>query len=110
MGTWDCGYAHPTARMQYTASSFAEPFTTFFRTLLCAEAHGEAVEGIFPARASFASHARDFFRAMVYAPAFRLVGRSLSSWRWLQHGNVHLYVLYIAIALIVLLVWTFGIL
>lgn len=27
--TWDCGYAAPTARMQYTASSFAQPLTDF---------------------------------------------------------------------------------
>ena len=32
--TWDCGYARPTARMQYTASSFAQPLTGLFRTFL----------------------------------------------------------------------------
>ena len=31
----------------------------------------------------------------------------LSQLRWLQHGNVQLYVLYIAVTLIVLLVWKF---
>ena len=29
----------------------------------------------------------------------------LSKVRWLQHGNVHIYVLYIALTLIALLVW-----
>ena len=33
-GTWDCGYARPTARMQYTASSFAQPLTNMFGFLL----------------------------------------------------------------------------
>ena len=28
--TWDCGYAQPTPRMQYTASSFAQPLTDLF--------------------------------------------------------------------------------
>ena len=32
--TWDCGYAKPTARMQYTASSFAQPIVNFFKPLL----------------------------------------------------------------------------
>jgi hypothetical protein len=29
--TWDCGYAAPNARMQYTASGFAQPLTSLFR-------------------------------------------------------------------------------
>ena len=33
-GTWDCGYARPTARMQYTASSFAQPLTDLFQIFL----------------------------------------------------------------------------
>ena len=37
--TWDCGYARPTARMQYTASSFAQPLTTLFRWLLGTDAN-----------------------------------------------------------------------
>jgi len=32
--TWDCGYVSPTSRMQYTASSFAEPIIDMFRGVL----------------------------------------------------------------------------
>ncbi|MEI6810071.1 MAG: proton-conducting transporter membrane subunit, partial [bacterium] len=32
--TWDCGYAAPTPRMQYTASSFSQPVTNLFRRVL----------------------------------------------------------------------------
>ena len=32
--TWDCGYAEPSSRMQYTASSFAQPLTETFSMLL----------------------------------------------------------------------------
>ncbi|MCI0567383.1 MAG: oxidoreductase, partial [Acidobacteria bacterium] len=32
--TWDCGYERPTARMQYTASSFGEPIREIFALLL----------------------------------------------------------------------------
>src|SRR5438067_1498749 len=32
--TWDCGYARPTARMQYTASSFAQIVVRLFRSVL----------------------------------------------------------------------------
>ena len=30
-GTWDCGYARPTSRMQYSASSFAQTVVVLFR-------------------------------------------------------------------------------
>src|SRR5258708_19960997 len=32
--TWDCGYAEPSPRLQYTASSFAQPLTDTFDLLL----------------------------------------------------------------------------
>jgi hydrogenase-4 component B len=31
--TWDCGYIAPTARIQYTYSSFAQPLADMFRAL-----------------------------------------------------------------------------
>jgi len=30
--TWDCGYAHPTPRMQYSASSFTQPVTNMWQS------------------------------------------------------------------------------
>ncbi|HOW68194.1 MAG TPA: hypothetical protein PK256_23175, partial [Verrucomicrobiota bacterium] len=50
--TWDCGYARPTARMQYTASSFVQPLTDLFHPLLRARAQLERPEGLFPRRAA----------------------------------------------------------
>ena len=40
--------------------------------------------------------------------ATRRIARSLRALHWLQHGYVNLYVLYIAIALLALLVWKVG--
>jgi len=42
---------------------------------------------------------------MVFRPVFAAVGGLLSRLRWLQHGRLQMYVLYIAAALLVLLVW-----
>ena len=40
------------------------------------------------------------------AEYFHLLGRALAWFRWVQHGAVHLYILYILAALIILLmVW-----
>lgn len=103
--TWDCGYARPTARMQYTASSFAQPLTWFFQIFLRTHTALSPPVDYFPASASLATHTDDVCRERVYVPAFRGVGWVLGKLRWLQHGRVQIYVLYIAVTLLVLLLW-----
>ncbi len=107
-GTWDCGYAEPTARMQYTASSYAQPLTELFQPLLGTKQHGKKVEGFFPAQADFHSETPDAAREKLFTPIFVLVNRLISPFRKVQHGNLNGYLLYIAITLIVLLVWKTG--
>lgn len=104
-GTWDCGYLKPSARMQYTASSFAAPITGMFQRLLCIRKRGKPVEGYFPASASFHSDTPDAAKEGLFAPLFRLAERLIAPLRKLQHGNLNGYLLYIAVTLIALLVW-----
>jgi hydrogenase-4 component B len=106
--TWDCGYAQPSARMQYTASSFAQPLTTLFAPLLRTRRKLAAPEGYFPRAASLATATPDAARVALYEPAFSGVGWVLARMRWLQQGRIQLYVLYIALTLLVLLVWKLG--
>jgi len=103
--TWDCAYLAPTARMQYTASSFAHPITKFFRTFLRTTRNVSAPEGLFPESASFSSETKDFYREQVYKPAFQAMESWLSKFRQIQHGQLNLYIMYIILALIVLFVW-----
>ena len=107
-GTWDCGYACPTPRMQYTASSFAQSLTSLFRFVLRTRFHHVMTPGLFPRAASLTTETKDLSRTHLYQPLFVGIGRGLSSLRWVQHGQVHLYVLYIALTLLVLLVWKLG--
>jgi hydrogenase-4 component B len=107
-GTWDCGYARPTARMQYTASSFAQPLTDWFKIFLGTHRHGTGPEGFFPQRALFETHTPDAARERLFAPLFRLIDRALSPVRRMQHGRIHEYLLYIAIVLVLLLIWKAG--
>jgi hydrogenase-4 component B len=104
-GTWDCGYARPDARMQYTASSFAEPLTGTFQAYLGTRAHGEPVRGLFPRKAEHATETPDVFTRRLFAPAFTGIAALFNRLRWLQHGRLQLYVLYIAATLIAVLVW-----
>ncbi|HEV2434992.1 MAG TPA: proton-conducting transporter membrane subunit [Verrucomicrobiae bacterium] len=105
--TWGCGYAQPTARMQYTASSFAQPLTDLFRSLLGTKKKISAPGGLFPADAALKTETPDLSREEMYRPMFERGEAWLSQLRWLQHGNVQLYILYIAATLMVLLVWKF---
>ncbi|NLF31601.1 MAG: hypothetical protein GX591_12030, partial [Planctomycetes bacterium] len=106
--TWDCGYAAPTARMQYTASSFAGPILRMFGALLRPRVHRHLPTGLFPRQASFESHTDDPFSRYAYVPLFGAVGWIADRLRWVQQGHNQLYVLYIALTLVILLLWKLG--
>jgi len=103
--TWDCGYARPTARMQYTASSFAQPLTSLFRLVLRTETHVRPPAGLFPQEGALVTETPDAFREALYRPAFAGVGRALERLRLLQQGRIQLYVLYVVVTLIALIAW-----
>jgi hypothetical protein len=103
--TWGCGYAQPTARMQYTASSFAQPLTDLFGPLLGTKKKISPPHGLFPEEAALETTTPDISHEQMYRPVFERINEWLSRLHWVQHGKVQLYVLYIAVTLIVLLVW-----
>jgi formate hydrogenlyase subunit 3/multisubunit Na+/H+ antiporter MnhD subunit len=107
-GTWDCGYARPTPRMQYTASSFAQPLTDLFRIFLGTRKRGASPAGFFPQPTTFETQTPDAAREYLFAPLFRLIDRSLAPIRRMQRGRIHEYLLYIAIVLVLLLLWKAG--
>jgi len=105
--TWDCGYAAPTARMQYTASSFAQPLTEQFSPVLQTETHVELPAESLPARATFHSHTPDVIMRHVYLPIVARIVRMARAARVIQQGLVQVYVLYMVVALLALFIWTF---
>ncbi len=105
--TWDCGYLRPSARIQYTASSFVQPFTTLFRWVLGTRSKLQRPEGFFPPKASLSTETPDLTHEELYRPGFLKLNWGISKLRWMQLGHVQLYVLYIAVTLIVLLAWKF---
>jgi formate hydrogenlyase subunit 3/multisubunit Na+/H+ antiporter MnhD subunit len=102
---WGCGFRRPTARMQYTASSFAQPLVTQFRLLIANSETIVAPSGYFPVAASYASDSGDPFLRLLFAPTFRWFRRLASRLNVIQHGHIHVYVLYVAVTLIALLAW-----
>ncbi len=105
--TWDCGYALPTARMQYTASSFAQPIIELFAPMLGTRVTSLKPQGPFPCRASLSTTTLDSFRERVFRPVFLEIGRRVSHFRRIQEGRVQVYVLYIALTLVALLLYLF---
>jgi hydrogenase-4 component B len=106
--TWDCGYARPTARMQYTGTGFVQPLAQVFHDLLGSIVKAVPVTGIFPGRSSLETSTPDLGSRYVGSPVSRAVGWVSARLRWLQTGRLQIYILYIAIALLVLLVWKIG--
>lgn len=106
--TWDCGYAAPTPRMQYTATSFAEPLTTLFGLLLQSQSHRRLPSGLFPKPTSVETHTPDPFQRLGFHPIFAALLWISRFASYLQHGRVHLYILYIVLTILALVLWTFS--
>jgi hydrogenase-4 component B len=97
--TWDCGYAIPTARMQYTAGSFAGIITEWFAWILRPVPHEHRPEGPFPLNASFTTHSPDPVLERVVTPAGTAVMRVSRVARSLQQGRLQSYLAYLLIGL-----------
>jgi hydrogenase-4 component B len=104
--TWDCGYLEPTPRMQYTSSSFAEMLTRLNGMFLWTIWHKPSLKGVFPAKSSFSTHVPEAVLELCYIPLLSKIQEIVSPLRRLQHGRLHLYVLYILVTLVLLLFWS----
>jgi hydrogenase-4 component B len=109
-GTWDCGYIKPAPRMQYTASSYAEPMTVLFRRLLGEKRRFTPPEGLFPATGSarFASETPDRVKDGFFVPLFSAVLTACDALKRFQQGNLNLYILYLLATLVILLAIALG--
>jgi hydrogenase-4 component B len=104
-GTWDCGYAAPTARMQYTGSSFSQWLVELFGWVLRPKTDRPRLTALFPQSAEFRSHVPDLVLDKAVMPAFRFMAGLLFWFRILQQGNLHAYLLYIFGILIALMLY-----
>jgi hydrogenase-4 component B len=97
--TWDCGYAAPTARMQYTGGSFAAITSGWFRRVVRSSRIRRRPRGPFPARADHEERVADPVYDGVLEPAAGAILRASSLARRLQHGHLPDYVLYHVVGL-----------
>lgn len=102
-GTWACGYAMPSPRIQYTPTSFSELVMGLFRGFLSLREFRPTLQGVFPRRSLFAFAVRDPVLDRAAVPVIGVIERSATWLRLTQQGNVQVYVLYIVLALLGLL-------
>jgi hypothetical protein len=106
--TWGCGRALQTARFEYTATAFANPFKRVFALLyrpvkeLDIEFHPES--RYFVRTITYYNEGRLIFEDALYRPLLRMIQVLAREARVLQSGNVHGYLVYILVALVALLI------
>jgi hydrogenase-4 component B len=102
-GTWGCGFTRPTVKMQYTGSSYAASILEFFRPLAPLTEDHAPVRQRFPQKSHYHSHVSDIAELHMDKVVVRPVLALFDKLRWLQHGDIHLYIGYILLAIVVLL-------
>jgi NADH:ubiquinone oxidoreductase subunit 5 (subunit L)/multisubunit Na+/H+ antiporter MnhA subunit len=104
VGTWDCGYATPSVRMQYNESSFGELVGRLFEGILIPQRQQPNLDARFPTSSAYRSETPDVVLDRGLLPLLAYAARLLMSLRLVQQGQVQVYVSYILFGLIVLLV------
>ena len=105
--TWDCGYAKPVPRIQYTSSSFSSPITGLFTSVLRTKFKRPATSETFPGRDSFSSETHDVWQEYIFAPIVRLFKKLSSFLIRSESVRIHVFILYIIITILILLIWNF---
>lgn len=103
--TWGCGYQRGTARMQYGATSFSELAVSVFNGIMRQRIERPTLTGLFPGVASCSDQPTETLLDRIIEPLFTLAGISFSFLRRMQHGQMHVYMMYIFATLFILMLW-----
>lgn len=104
---WDCGFGALTPRMQYTSSAFSQPIRRVFRGVWQIEEHIDtlAEPGPLPRVTAlhYSVHAHDWSWRWCYQPIGRLVLAAANRIGFIQTGNIHTYLKFSFVTLLVFL-------
>jgi len=103
--TWDCGCQIGTPRIQYSAASFVEPLTRLFAVIVGVTRRHAQWGAIFPSRIICEFHISGGLLRSVFASFFDGARQVCDRLKIVQHGYIHIYILYILVVLVGLLVW-----
>jgi hypothetical protein len=105
---WGCGRSVQTPRMEYTATSYAEPLMRVFDDVLRPDrdldVSHRAESRFFVESVRFRTGIRDAIEEHLYMPVIRAVRAWGRAARVIQSGSVHRYLAYGFVALVIALV------
>ena len=105
--SWGCGRVGQTPRMEYTATAFAEPLRRVFAELyrptkeLSIDFHPDSK--YFVQSIEYRSEITPWFEKALYGPLLWFIRLSAATVRRMQSGSVHMYLVYVTVALLILL-------
>ena len=102
-GTWGCGFTQPTVKMQYTGSSYAGSILEFFSAAAPLSEDHPPIKGRFPLKTHYHSHINDIAELHMKNAVVRPIFYLFDKLRWMQHGDIHLYIGYILLTILLLL-------
>ena len=105
--TWGCGFTRPNTRMQYTGTSYAMSIVSFFKPFALVRTAYSGISRIFPESAVYDSRVDDVAETALHRYLTAPLYKGLGKLRWIQHGNIQLYIGYIILTIVVLLVLLF---
>ena len=104
---WGCGGVRVSARMQYTATSFAEPLVRVFDDALAPARDLEVTHAgesrYLVERIRFSQNVADLVEHRLYRPVLRGLDRAADAGRRLHDGSVHRYLAFSFSALLLVL-------
>ncbi|MBF0411438.1 MAG: hydrogenase [Desulfamplus sp.] len=100
-GTWGCGFTKPTVKMQYTGTSYAASIVEFFRPFAPIHEDHSPVKGRMAGRSHYQSHVNDIAELYMDRVTLKPVLFLFDKLHWIQHGDIHLYIGYILLAIVV---------
>jgi hypothetical protein len=105
--TWSCGRVLQTARMEYTATAFADPFTRvfdfFYRPVKRLDIDRHPESRFFVRRIRYENPTRFVVDEWLYGPLERTLRAAVRRAVLVQSGSPNLYLAYVFAALLVLL-------
>jgi formate hydrogenlyase subunit 3/multisubunit Na+/H+ antiporter MnhD subunit len=106
--TWGCGRLLQTARMEYTAIAFANPFTRifdfFYRPVRTLDVDAHPESRFFVRRMRYENATRFVVDEWLYFPLARALRAAARRAAVVQSGSPNLYLAYVLVALLLLLV------
>jgi hydrogenase-4 component B len=92
--TWGCGYVAPTAKMQYTASSFIRAYRKLAEPIFSIHKKKKEITGVFPKTGGQETNPYDKMEEWFIDYPLQFLKTIFNRFAFLQNGNLQFYILY----------------